>query len=33
MPNTNPSKEIPLVIFTDHYVEDDIYGMGEFDIT
>lgn len=33
MPITNPAKEIPLVIFTDHYVEDDIYGMGEFDIT
>lgn len=28
-----PHKEIPLVIYTDHVLEDDIYGMGEFDIT
>lgn len=33
MPNPNPSKEIPLVVYTDHPLEDDIYGMGEFDIT
>lgn len=28
-----PHKEIPLVVYTDHIVEDDIYGLGEFDIT
>lgn len=27
------NKEIPLVCWTDHYVEDDIYAMGEFEIT
>ena len=33
MPNLNPSKEIPLVVYTDIYLEDDIYSLGEFDIT
>lgn len=33
MPNPYPHKEIPLVPYTDHYVEDDIYGLGEYDIT
>lgn len=28
-----PHKEIPIVVYTDHVLEDDIYGMGEFDIT
>lgn len=33
MPNPNPSKEIPLVVYTDHPLEDDIYALGEFDIS
>lgn len=33
MPNPNPSKEIPIVAYTDIYLEDDIYSLGEFDIT
>ena len=33
MPNPNPSKEIPLLVYSDHYLEDDIYCLGEFDIT
>lgn len=33
MPITNPSKEIPLVVYTDHQLEDDIYWLGEFDIS
>lgn len=28
-----PHKEIPLVVYTDHVVDDDIYWMGEYDIT
>lgn len=28
-----PHKEIPLVVYTDHMLEDDIYWLGEFDIT
>lgn len=28
-----PHKEIPLVVYTDHVVDDDIYWLGEFDIT
>lgn len=28
-----PHKEIPLVVYTDHIVDDDIYWLGEFDIT
>ena len=28
-----PHKEIPLVLYTDHIVDDDIYWLGEFDIT
>ncbi len=32
-PNPNASKEIPLVAYTDISLEDDIYGLGEFDIT
>lgn len=28
-----PHKEIPLVVYTDHIVEDDIYALWEFDIT
>lgn len=28
-----PHKEIPLVVYTDHVIEDDIYGLWEFDIT
>ncbi len=26
-------KEIPIVVYTDHVVDDDIYGMGEYDIS
>ena len=33
MPIPFAHKQIPLVNFTDHYIEDDAYGMGEFDIT
>lgn len=33
MPIPFAHKQIPLVSFTDHYIEDDAYGMGEFDIT
>ncbi len=33
MPNPNASKEIPLVVYTDIYIEDDIYALGEFEIT
>ena len=28
-----PHKEIPILVYTDHILEDDIYGLGEFDIT
>jgi len=28
-----PHKEIPIVVYTDHVVDDDIYWVGEFDIT
>lgn len=28
-----PHKEIPLVVYTDHIVDDDVYALGEFDIT
>ena len=28
-----PHKEIPLVVYTDHIIDDDIYSLGEFDIT
>lgn len=33
MPNPNPHKEIPILIYTDHHIDGDIYGRGEFDIT
>ena len=33
MPNPYPHKEIPLIPYTDHYVEDDVYALGEYDIT
>ena len=33
MPNPYPHKSIPLVPYTDHYVEDDVYGLSEYDIT
>ena len=33
MPNPNPHKEIPILIYTDHHVDGDIYGRWEFDIT
>ena len=26
-------KQIPILVYTDHYLEDSIYGLGEFDIT
>jgi hypothetical protein len=26
-------KQIPIVSFIDHFIEDDIYHRGEFDIT
>lgn len=32
-PIINPSKEIPLVVYTDHPLEDDIYSLGEYDVT
>ena len=32
-PNPYPHKEIPIVVYTDHVVDDDIYWMGELDIT
>lgn len=28
-----PHKEIPIVVYTDHTIDDDIYWVGEFDIT
>ena len=28
-----PHKEIPIVVYTDHIIEDDIYGLWELDIT
>lgn len=33
MPLPHPHKEIPIVCYTDHYVDGDIYWRGEFDIT
>lgn len=33
MPIPSPHKEINLVCYTDHQVDGDIYGRGEFDIT
>lgn len=33
MPIPSPSKDIPLVPFTDNYLENDIYCLGEFDIS
>lgn len=33
MPFPSTHKEIPLVCFTDHYVEDDAYGLGEMEIS
>ena len=33
MPIPYTHKEIPLVVYTDHYLEDNIYGLGELDIT
>lgn len=33
MPMPYPHKEIPLVVYTDHIVDNDIYGRGEYDIT
>lgn len=33
MPNPNPTKEIPLVMFTNVYLDDDIYSVGDFKIT
>lgn len=28
-----PHKEIPILVYTDHIIDDDIYWVGEFDIT
>ena len=33
MPNPNPHKDIPIIVYTDHQIDGDIYGRGEFDIT
>jgi hypothetical protein len=33
MPLPYPHKEIPIVCYTDHQVDGDIYGRGEYDIT
>lgn len=33
MPLPFPHKQIPLVCYTDHYIWDNIYGLGEMDIT
>ena len=33
MPIPHPHKDIPVVCYTDHQVDGDIYGRGEYDIT
>lgn len=33
MPNPNPHKDIPIVMYTDHQIDWDIYWRGEYDIT
>lgn len=33
MPMPYPHKEIPIVCYTDHQIDGDIYGLGEYDIT
>ena len=33
MPIPHPHKDIPIVCYTDHQVDGDIYGRGEYDIT
>lgn len=33
MPNPNPHKDIPIVVYTDHSIDGDIYWRGEYDIT